>query len=68
MRVGSNEIEFPLTLGRDFAGIVIQRGMNIKDSDMKIGDKVWGVISPQKQGCHAEYVVADKCNVSSQIK
>lgn len=64
MRAGSNEIEFPLTLGRDFTGIVVQKGMNIEDSDLRVGDKVWGVIPPHKPGCHAEYVLAEKCNVS----
>lgn len=62
MRCGG-DIEFPLILGRDFAGVVVQKGLEIPDSKVKIGDKVFGVIPAHKQGCHADYVVADKCTV-----
>ncbi|XP_012267366.2 reticulon-4-interacting protein 1, mitochondrial [Athalia rosae] len=51
-------IEFPLTLGRDFSGIVISKGHSIGDR-LTLGDKVWGVIPVEQQGCHAEYVVVD---------
>lgn len=48
-------VEFPLTLGRDFCGEIIAKGVNVK-SDLNIGDIVMGVIPPFHQGCHAEYV------------
>ncbi|KAI4483680.1 hypothetical protein M0804_007940 [Polistes exclamans] len=51
-------IEFPLTLGRDFSGIVVSKGHNVGDK-LKLGDQVWGVVPVDKQGCHANYVVLD---------
>lgn len=56
-----NQVEFPLTAGRDFAGEVVYVGQGVKT--VKIGDKVFGVVSPQNQGSHAEYVVTSACNV-----
>lgn len=56
-----DEIEFPLTVGRDFAGEVLYVGESVKD--IKVGDKVMGVVSPQGQGSHAEYVVTSENNV-----
>lgn len=49
-------IEFPLTLGRDFAGVVTQVGHGVKN-DVRVGDEVYGVVGVQRQGSHAEYVV-----------
>lgn len=57
----NTDIEFPLTLGRDFCGEVIAKGIN---SDYKIGDRVWGVIPVQKQGCHTEFVTAHSDHIS----
>lgn len=51
-------LEFPLTLGRDFAGVVIQKGHGV--SDFSLGDEVWGVVPIQDQGCHAEQVLVPK--------
>lgn len=64
MRCNSSDIEFPLTLGRDFVGTVVSKGLAIKNSEYKAGDKVWGVVPPHHQGCHCEYVTIDKCYVS----
>ncbi|XP_066978758.1 reticulon-4-interacting protein 1 homolog, mitochondrial-like isoform X2 [Macrobrachium rosenbergii] len=58
-----NHIEFPLTVGRDFAGEVVAIGHGV--TDMSIGDKVFGVVSPHCQGSHAEYVVTSSSNVTS---
>lgn len=66
MRCNSSDIEFPLTLGRDFVGTVVHKGLGIKQSDLKIGDKIWGVVPVHLQGCHAEYVCIDKCYVSKK--
>lgn len=38
--------EFPLILGREFSGIVRQKGDKVRD-DIQIGDKVMGLVSPQ---------------------
>lgn len=62
MRCNTN-IEFPLTLGRDFCGVVTRKGMSVRE-DIQIGDKVWGVVPPHRSGCHAEYVVVDESCVS----
>ncbi|KAG5675742.1 hypothetical protein PVAND_005620 [Polypedilum vanderplanki] len=66
LRWNSNKIEFPLTLGRDFVGTVVQKGMEIDNAEYKLGDKVWGVVPVHKQGAHAEFVKIDKCNVSKK--
>lgn len=55
--------EFPLILGREFCGIVKGKGSKVRD-DIRIGDKVWGLVSPQRPGAHAEYVVVDQSTVS----
>lgn len=58
LRCNTN-IEFPITLGRDFCGVVTRKGMSVRE-DIQIGDKVWGVVPPHRSGCHAEYVVVDE--------
>lgn len=52
----------PITLGRDFSGIVIDKGHGVGD-EYQIGDKVYGVVPFYKQGSHAENVVVDKAHV-----
>ncbi|RWS14279.1 reticulon-4-interacting protein 1-like protein [Dinothrombium tinctorium] len=52
---------FPKTLGRDFSGVVIGKGESVKR--YKIGDCVWGVISPHQQGTHSNYIKVSQCNV-----
>lgn len=59
--------EFPLILGREFCGIVKEKGSKVRD-DIQIGDKVWGLVSPQQPGAHAEYVVVDQSTVSHARK
>lgn len=51
--------EFPITLGRDFCGIIEEKGSCVI-ADYQIGDKVWGVIEPHQIGALAEYVVVDQ--------
>ncbi|XP_065355927.1 reticulon-4-interacting protein 1 homolog, mitochondrial [Calliphora vicina] len=60
MRCQGNSIEFPLTLGREFCGILVQKGMNV---DIPLGQRVWGVVPVQNtNGTHAEYVaVTNHC-------
>ncbi|XP_055644316.1 reticulon-4-interacting protein 1, mitochondrial [Toxorhynchites rutilus septentrionalis] len=55
-----NGIEFPLTLGRDFCGEIVQKGLAVSSRDLDVGDEVWGVVPVHQQGCHAEYVVVDR--------
>lgn len=48
--------QLPLTLGRDFAGVIRAVGKAVKDFEP--GDEVMGVIPPQNgTGSHAQFVV-----------
>lgn len=58
--------EFPLTFGRDFSGVVIDAGLSVKN--FKPGDEVWGAIGAQRQGTHAEFVLAADSSVSHKPK
>ncbi|KAJ6617599.1 Reticulon-4-interacting protein 1, mitochondrial [Pseudolycoriella hygida] len=58
MRCKQDSIEFPLTLGRDFSGTIVHKGMAVRNS-LQIGDKVWGVVPLHRNGCHSEFVVVD---------
>lgn len=53
-----DELELPLTLGRDFSGVVVSKGHGVGNR-LKLGDQVWGVVPVEQQGCHASYVVVD---------
>lgn len=59
----TNKNEFPLVLGREFCGVVKQKGSAVR-ADIQVGDKVWGVISPHQDGSIAEYVVINEIFVS----
>lgn len=54
----SDQIEFPLTLGRDFVGEVIHKGMAVRN-EIQLCDKVWGAIPVHMNGSLAEYVAVD---------
>lgn len=54
----NNEMELPLTLGRDFSGTIIRKGLKV-DEKYKVGDKVYGFIPLHKQGSFAEYVISE---------
>lgn len=55
------ESPFPLTLGRDFSGVVVDKGMAA--TGFEIGDHVWGSLWPSSQGSHADYVLASNISV-----
>jgi len=57
------EMDLPLTLGRDFAGVIVSKGHNVGNR-LKLGEEVWGVVPLEKQGCHANYVVVDSSLVN----
>lgn len=52
------ELELPLTLGRDFAGVVISKGHSVGDG-LELDEKVWGVVPVEQQGSHANYIIVD---------
>ncbi|GAB6032508.1 Reticulon-4-interacting protein 1, mitochondrial [Chamberlinius hualienensis] len=54
--LGNNLSEFPLILGRDFSGVIRDKGSDVKT--FQIGDEVMGVVLAPNQGTHAHYTVA----------
>lgn len=54
--------EFPLVLGREFCGVVRDKGKSVR-ADIQIGQKVWGVVPPHRHGSIAEFVVVDQYTV-----
>ncbi|KAG8035288.1 hypothetical protein G9C98_004536 [Cotesia typhae] len=58
IRKMDREIEFPLTMGRDFSGVIIAKGHNVGEK-LRLGDEVWGVVPVEQQGCHATHVIVD---------
>lgn len=59
-------VEFPLTLGRDFSGVVVAKGVNVTD-DLNVGDTVIGVVTPYQQGCHAQLVSVPETQVKNFV-
>lgn len=66
MRLVNKTPEFPLTVGRDFSGVVRETGRSVKR--FKPGDQVWGAIGPHQQGTHAEYTLASEYSISKKPK
>ncbi|XP_067841404.1 reticulon-4-interacting protein 1 homolog, mitochondrial [Heptranchias perlo] len=58
--------EFPLILGRDVSGVIMETGLNV--SHFKPGDEVWAAVPPWKQGTLAEFVVASANEVAHKPK
>nr|KAF6342001.1 reticulon 4 interacting protein 1 [Myotis myotis] len=54
--------EFPLTLGRDVSGVVMECGLDVRY--FKPGDEVWAAVPPWKQGALSEFVVVSGNEVS----
>ncbi|XP_056151914.1 reticulon-4-interacting protein 1 homolog, mitochondrial [Lampris incognitus] len=63
MQTGS---EFPLVLGRDVSGVIMECGLDVKY--FTAGDEVWAAIPPWKQGSLAEFVVLSANEVSHKPK
>ncbi|XP_017843945.2 reticulon-4-interacting protein 1 homolog, mitochondrial [Drosophila busckii] len=52
------DIEFPMTLGREFCGELVQKGMGVDNAELQLGTRVWGVVPvSQTSGAHADFVV-----------
>lgn len=58
--------EFPLILGREVSGEIMECGLDVKY--FKPGDQVWAAIPPWKQGSLAEFVVVSGNEVSLKPK
>ncbi|NXI06011.1 RT4I1 protein, partial [Pachycephala philippinensis] len=66
LKLKTGETEFPLTLGRDVSGVVMECGLGV--SYFKPGDEVWAAIPPWKQGTLSEFVVASGNEVAFKPK
>ncbi|XP_050306715.1 reticulon-4-interacting protein 1 homolog, mitochondrial [Anthonomus grandis grandis] len=55
------QLEFPLILGRDFSGTIINKGHGV--NQFNIGDEVYGFVPIHKQGSFAEAVLASQCHI-----
>ncbi|KAM5256521.1 NAD(P)H oxidoreductase RTN4IP1, mitochondrial [Ctenodactylus gundi] len=64
MKMGGDE--FPLTLGRDVSGVVMECGLDVKY--FRPGDEVWAAVPPWKQGTLSEFVVVSGNEVSHKPK
>lgn len=61
-----DDIEFPLTLGREFCGELVQKGMGVQNEQLELGSRVWGVVPVHNTaGAHADYVVVPSSCVSA---
>jgi len=58
--LGDPHEEFPLVLGRDLSGVVL----DTTDKDFKIGDEVFGASFPTRMGSHQELVVVDSNSIA----
>src|SRR5206468_7811248 len=56
VRLGSydSKLKFPYILGRDFSGVVAERGPGV--TDLQIGDEVFGVCDAGIEGAYAEKI------------
>ena len=59
-----DDVQFPLILGTDGAGVIAERGERVRRFD--VGDHVWAYqYGNKKGGFYAEYVVVDADNVTA---
>lgn len=61
-----NDSEFPLILGRDVSGVVVDCGSEV--THVVPGDEVWAAVPPWKQGSLAEFVTLTEYEVSHKPK
>lgn len=62
----SDRSEFPLVLGRDVSGVVVDCGSEV--THFGPGDEVWAAVPPWKQGSLAEFVTLSEFEVSHKPK
>lgn len=51
-------LPLPHVLGCDVAGVVVDKGFDVADEELAIGDRVYGLIDTLRSGSYAEYVAA----------
>ncbi|XP_060946967.1 reticulon-4-interacting protein 1 homolog, mitochondrial-like [Limanda limanda] len=62
MSVMDGDSEFPVILGRDVSGVVVDCGAEV--THFAPGDEVWAAVPPWKQGSLAEFVTLTEYEVS----
>ncbi|XP_056150233.1 reticulon-4-interacting protein 1 homolog, mitochondrial-like [Lampris incognitus] len=66
LSVMQSDSEFPLILGRDVSGVVVDCGSAV--THFYPGDEVWAAVPPWKQGSLAEFVALTEYEVSHKPK
>ncbi|KAI4804521.1 hypothetical protein KUCAC02_026147 [Chaenocephalus aceratus] len=66
LNLKQNGMEFPLILGRDVSGVIMECGLDVKYFTER--DEVWAAIPPWKQGSLAEFVVLSANEISRKPK
>ncbi|KAK2843852.1 hypothetical protein Q7C36_012067 [Tachysurus vachellii] len=66
LNINKSSSEFPLVLGRDVSGVIMECGLDV--GYFKPGDEVWAAIPPWKQGSLAEFVVLSANEVAHKPK
>uniref|UniRef100_A0A4W6C019 Reticulon 4 interacting protein 1 n=1 Tax=Lates calcarifer TaxID=8187 RepID=A0A4W6C019_LATCA len=66
LNIKQSDSEFPLILGRDVSGVIMECGLDVKY--FRERDEVWAAIPPWKQGSLAEFVVLSANEVSHKPK
>lgn len=66
LNIKQSNSEFPLILGRDVSGVIMECGRDVKY--FKARDEVWAAIPPWKQGSLAEFVVLSGNEISLKPK
>ncbi|XP_061599829.1 reticulon-4-interacting protein 1 homolog, mitochondrial isoform X2 [Cololabis saira] len=66
LNISQSGSEFPLILGRDVSGVIMECGLDVKY--FREGDEVWAAIPPWRQGSLAEFVVLSANEVSWKPK
>ncbi|CAG9836045.1 unnamed protein product [Diabrotica balteata] len=61
------ELELPLTVGRDFSGTILAKGLGVSD-EFKIGDEVYGFVPLYKPGSFSEAVLTDSSYILPKPK
>ncbi len=50
-------------LGSDVSGILVEKGFDVSDLDLEVGDRVWGVTDAMRWGSYAEYTASDSYRI-----
>ncbi|ESO08492.1 hypothetical protein HELRODRAFT_74848 [Helobdella robusta] len=58
------KVKFPLTLGRDFSGKIVDAGKSVNLEKLKIGTEVWGSVRSTYQGAQSQYIVVPSTDIS----